>query len=121
MASVASGRRTIREQVGPHHPACLAPGLTEDGQNATGPQIASSAGNRVSPAMSISPMAIASGAASPEYRLNVAVASDSSAAMRTPAEKVIVSPTRATENSIAWRHGRPARISSRTRNIRNSA
>ena len=67
----------------------------------------------------------------------MAVASDSSAAMRTPAENVIVSPTRATESTIAsWQcclGGRnpdppqtppqadPSRISSRTRNIRNSA
>jgi hypothetical protein len=121
MTSVASGRRTIREQAGPHHPGRPVPGRTEDGQNATGPQIASSAGSRVSPATSISPMAMASGAASPEYRLKEAVASDSSAAMRTPAENVIVSPTRPTENTIASRHGNPARISSRTRNIRNKA
>ena len=121
MTSVASGRRTIREQVGPHHPARPAPGPTEEGQNATGPQIASSAGSRVSPAMSISPIAMASGAASPEYRLKVAVASDSSAAMRMPAENVIVSPTRATESTIASWQPSPARISSRTRNIRNSA
>ena len=121
MTSVASGRRTIRAQAGPHHPARGAPGRTEDGQNATGPQIASRAGSRVSPAMSISPIAMASGAASPEYRLKVALASDSSAAMRMPAENVIVSPTRATESTIASWQPSPARISSRTRNIRNSA
>ena len=51
----------------------------------------------------------------------MAVASDSSAAMRTHAENVIVSPTRATESTIASWQPNPARISSRTRNIRNSA
>ena len=96
--------------------------------------------------MSISPIAMASGAARPEYRLKEAVASDSSAAMRIPAENVIVSPTRATPSTIAsWQRclggttlltlppaaagpdppdslgSSPARISSRTRNIRNSA
>ena len=104
--------------------------------------------------MSISPIAMASGAARPEYRLKLAVASDSSAAMRMPAENVIVSPTRATETTIAsWQRcfggatllalppaaaglalppaaaglalppaaAGPARISSRTRNIRNRA
>jgi hypothetical protein len=95
--------------------------LTEDGQNATGPQIASSAGSRVSPAISISAIAMASGAARPEYRLKEAAASDSSAAMRTPAENVIVSPTRATERVTALWQASPARISSRTRNIRNRA
>jgi hypothetical protein len=65
MISVATGRRTIREQAGPHHPGRPPPGRTEDGQNATGPQIASSAGSRVSPATSIRAIAIASGAASP--------------------------------------------------------
>ena len=49
------------------------------------------------------------------------MASDSSAAMRMPAENVIVSPTRATENTIASRQASPARISSRTRNIKNNA
>ena len=62
------------------------------------------------------------------------MARDNSAAMRMPAENVIVSPTRATECTIAsWQRCRggttplappeasPARISSRTRNIRNSA
>ena len=49
------------------------------------------------------------------------MARDSSAAMRMPAEKVIVSPTRATESTIASWQASPARISSRTRNIRNSA
>ena len=66
MTRVSTGRRTIREQVGPHHPGRPAPGRTEEGQNATGPQIASSAGSRVSPATSISPIAMASGTASPE-------------------------------------------------------
>ena len=51
----------------------------------------------------------------------MAVASDSSAAMRMPAENVMVSPTRATDLTIASRHSSPPRISSRTRNIRNSA
>src|SRR5512142_3042372 len=111
MTSVASGRRTILEQAGPHHPARPVPGRTEDGQNAAGPQIASRAGSRVSPATSISPIAMASGAASTEYRLKEAAASDSNAAIRTPAENVIVSHTRATENTIASRHGKPARIS----------
>ena len=41
--------------------------------------------------------------------------------MRMPAEKVIVSPTRATDSTIASWQASPARISSRTRNIRNSA
>ena len=65
MTRVASGRRTILEHAGPHHPG---PGLgrTEEGQNAAGPQMASSAGSRVSPATSISAIAMASGAASPE-------------------------------------------------------
>ncbi len=51
----------------------------------------------------------------------MAVASDSSAAMRMPAENVIVSPTRPTDSTIASWHASPARISSRTRNIKNSA
>ena len=51
----------------------------------------------------------------------MAVASDSSAAMRTQAENVIVSPTRATPRTMASWQPNPARISSRTRNIRNSA
>ncbi len=118
---MAAGRCTIRAQAGPHQPARPPPGLTEDGQNATGPKMASSAGSRVSPAISISPIAMASGAARPEYRLKEAVASDSSAAMRMPAENVIVSPTRATPSTIASWQLSPARISSRTRNIRNSA
>ena len=63
---VTKGRRTIRAQAGPHQPARPAPGLTDDGQNATGPKIASSAGSRVSPARSISAIAMASGAARPE-------------------------------------------------------
>ena len=71
--------------------------------------------------MSISPIAMASGAARPEYRLKDAVARDSSAAMRMPAENVMVSPTRATESTIASCPASPARISSRTRNIKNSA
>ncbi len=120
-ASVITGRRTIRAQAGPHHPDRPLPGRTEDGQNAAGPQMASSAGSRLRPAMSIRPIAMDSGAASPEYRLNVAVASDSRAAMRIPAENVIVSPTRATDRTIASWQARPARISSRTRNIRNRA
>ena len=63
---MAIGLRTIRAQAGPHHPARPVPGRTEDGQNATGPKMASSAGSKVSPAMSISPIAMASGAARPE-------------------------------------------------------
>ena len=51
----------------------------------------------------------------------MAVTRDSSATMRMPAENVIVSPTRPTENTIASWHPSPARISSRTRNIKNSA
>jgi hypothetical protein len=65
-ARVSTGRRTIRAQTRPHHPARPAPGLTEEGQKAAGPTIASRAGSSVSPAMSISPIAIDSGAASPE-------------------------------------------------------
>ncbi|HYB15873.1 MAG TPA: hypothetical protein VEF71_10435 [Streptosporangiaceae bacterium] len=66
-------------------------------------------------------MAMASGAARPEYRLKVAAASDSSATMRMPAENVMVSPTRATDSTIASWQASPLRISSRTRNIKNSA
>jgi hypothetical protein len=119
--SVIAGRPTIRAQAGPHHPDRPLPGRTEDGQNATAPQMASSAGSRLSPAMSIRVIAMDSGAASPEYRLNVAVARVSRAAMRIPAENVIVSPTFSTDRTIASWPGRPARISSRTRNIRNRA
>ena len=49
------------------------------------------------------------------------MARDSSAAIRMPAENVIVSPTRVTDSTIASRQASPARISSRTRNIKNSA
>ena len=65
-ARVTAGRRTIRAHTGPHQPGRPAPGRTEDGQNATGPAMASSAGSKVSPAASISAMAMASGAARPE-------------------------------------------------------
>src|SRR6202020_3072015 len=91
----------IRAQAGPHHPDRPLPGRTEDGQNATGPQMASSAGSRLSPAMSIRAIAMDSGAASPEYRLNVAAGSDSRAAMRIPAQNVSASPPFATDRTIA--------------------
>src|SRR5581483_733068 len=90
--STSTGRRTSCPHARPHKAGRTAPGRTDDGQNAAAPRTASSAGSSVSQATSISPMPIDSGAARPEYRENVASASDPSAAISTPAENVIVSP-----------------------------
>ena len=59
--SAMAGRRTIRVAIRPHRPVVSAPGLCFDGQNAARPKIASSAGSRVRPASSITPMPMASG------------------------------------------------------------
>ena len=121
MASTGHGRLTIRAHVRPHQPDTEAPARTDDGQNATGPSTASKAGSSVSPASSISPMPIDNGAASPEYSENVANASEPSAAISTPAENVIVSPTAVTARAIASGAAQPVLQNSRTRNMRNSA
>ena len=58
------GRRaacTIRAAIRPQARSVEPPALGFDGQNAARPKIASSAGSRVRPASSITPMPIASG------------------------------------------------------------
>ena len=61
MVSATAGRLSTRAAIRPHTPVTSEPGRCFDGQNAALPKIASSAGSRVRPASSITPMPIASG------------------------------------------------------------
>ncbi len=62
--SAAAGRRTTRAATRPQMPTLPVPARVLVGQNAARPKMASSAGSRVSPASSITPMPMASGIAS---------------------------------------------------------
>ncbi len=62
---------------------------------------------------------MASAGPNPLYRPNVAITTVDSAAMTIRPENVMDSPTLASEKATASWFGRPRRISSRTRKIRN--
>ena len=84
-----------------------------DGQNTRGPSSDTTAGTRVSPAISVTATAIASAGPIERSTLSVDSISARNAAMTTPAAEEITSPTRATAETIAALGSSPARRPSR--------
>ena len=84
-----------------------------DGQNTRGPSSDTTAGTRVSPAISVTATAMASAGPIDRSTLSVDSSSARNAAMTTPAADEITSPTLATALTIACLGSSPLRSPSR--------
>ena len=117
---VRTGWPTTRAAICPHAPRFTCPATGMRGQKTARPKMARRAGSRVRLANRAMPIPMASAGPNPWYSPKVAMTTVQSAAITVRPEKVIDSPTLASENATASWGANPFRISSRTRKMRKS-